>query len=170
MQYLLSIVKTDITKLEVDAIINAANNQLAGGGGVDGAIHKAAGNELYNACSKLNGCATGDAKITSGFNLLADYIIHTVGPVWHGGNSNERVLLKNCYISSLKLAIKNNIKSIAFPNISTGIYGFPKEEAAQIAIKTVIDFLDDNNTFDEVTFVCFDETNYNIYREIMEKL
>ncbi len=166
----ISIIKNDITKLKVDAIVNAANSKLAGGGGVDGAIHRSAGKELVVACKKLNGCPTGSSKMTSGFNLSAKYIIHTVGPIWRGGNSNERNLLESCYTTSLEIATQNNIKTIAFPNISTGIYGFPKNEAAEIAINAVNYFLENNQQSIQVTFVCFDEENYRIYNEIITRI
>jgi O-acetyl-ADP-ribose deacetylase len=140
----------DITKLHVDAIVNAANTRLLGGGGVDGAIHRAGGKQILDECivirNKQGGCPTGEAVITTGGNLSARYVIHTVGPVWNGGNKNERELLANCYRNSLKLAIDDHIKTIAFPNISTGVYHFPKAEAAEIAVKTVNEFLQDNNT------------------------
>jgi len=165
----IQLLQTDITKLKVDAIVNAANSQLAGGGGVDGAIHRGAGPELPEACKKLNGCPTGSAKLTSGFNLPAKFIIHTVGPVWRGGNSNEKGLLESCYRTSLEIAAQNNISSIAFPNISTGIYGFPKDEAAEIAINTVTKFLGQNQLPTQVFFVCFDEENYTLYDEILNK-
>ncbi len=163
----IKLIQDDITKLHVDAIVNAANSRLAGGGGVDGAIHKAAGPELYDACRILNGCQTGSSKITAGFNLPSQYIIHTVGPVWRGGNSDENLLLKSCYNTALEVAVQNNIRSIAFPNISTGIYGFPKPEAAEIAIRTVSSFLKNNQLPDQVFFVCFDEVNYGLYNEIL---
>jgi len=163
------LVKADITKLEVDAIVNAANRTLLGGGGVDGAIHRAAGKELLEACRTLNGCETGSAKITKGYNLPVKFVIHTVGPVWHGGNKNEDNLLKSCYTTSLNLALENNCKSIAFPNVSTGVYRFPKERAATIAINAVKDFLQEHNLPQEVYFVCFDEENYNIYKKILNK-
>lgn len=163
----IKLIQDDITKLNVDAIVNAANGRLAGGGGVDGAIHRAAGSELSEACQKLVGCPTGSSKITPGFKLPAKYIIHTVGPVWRGGNSNENQLLASCYKASLDIAAQNNIKSIAFPNISTGIYGFPKQEAANIAINTVSSFLIENQLPKQVFFVCFDEQNYNLYKEIL---
>lgn len=162
----IKLIRDDITKLKVDVIVNAANSRLAGGGGVDGAIHRAAGPELPEACRKLNGCPTGSAKLTSGFNLPAKYIIHTVGPVWRGGNSNEAGLLESCYKTSLEIAVQTNVSSIAFPNISTGIYGFPKEEAAKIAISTVTDFLEKHQLPKQVFFVCFDEENYGLYDEL----
>jgi len=159
--------REDITQIHVDAIVNAANSKLAGGGGVDGAIHRAAGPELSEACGLLNGCATGSAKITSGFRLPAKYVIHAVGPVWRGGQSDEAQLLAGCYRKSLELAKENHCKTIAFSNISTGIYGFPKREAAIIAIETVREFLKENAVPEQVSFVCFDEENYLIYRELL---
>ena len=135
---MIEIITADITKLEVDAIVNAANCSLLGGGGVDGAIHRAAGRELLEACRKFSGCTTGEARITHGFKLPAKFVIHTPGPVWHGGNHNEAGLLKNCYLNSLALAKENNCKTVAFPCISTGVYHFPKEQAAQIALETVL--------------------------------
>ncbi len=157
--------KDDITKLKVDAIVNAANTSLLGGGGVDGAIHRAAGKELLEECRTLNGCPTGEAKITKGYNLPAKYVIHTVGPVWNGGKHNEEKLLASCYKNSLKLAIENKIKSIAFPAISTGVYRFPLELATKIAIGEVKDFLSNNDTFEKIIFVCFDERTYNSYNK-----
>jgi len=159
----------DITKLNVDAIVNAANSSLLGGGGVDGAIHRAAGAELLAECKTLKGCATGEAKITKGYNLPAKNVIHTVGPVWHGGNNNEDELLANCYRSSLKIAVENNIKSIAFPAISTGIYGFPRERAALIAVREVKTFLKQNDLIEKVIFICFDQNTLRIYNKIMEE-
>ncbi len=164
------LLKSDITTLKVDAIVNAANSKLAGGGGVDGAIHKAAGPELPEACRKLGGCNTGAAKITPGFQLPAKYIIHTVGPVWRGGNSNEKQLLSSAYSSSLQLVLENDINSVAFPNISTGIYGFPKNEAAKIAIDQVKLFLNKNDSPELVYFVCFDIENYTIYEDILDRI
>jgi O-acetyl-ADP-ribose deacetylase (regulator of RNase III) len=164
----IEVIHDDITKLEVDAIVNAANKSLLGGGGVDGAIHRAAGSELLEECKTLNGCETGEAKITKGYRLPARFVIHTVGPVWHGGHSNESELLANCYKNSLKLALKNNIKTIAFPNISTGVYGFPKDKAAEIAIKAVTGFLNQNNKIEKVYFVCFDNENYSLYQELLK--
>ncbi len=164
----IELIKGDITKLKVDAIVNAANNSLLGGGGVDGAIHAAAGKELLAACKKLNGCATGDAKITKGFNLPAKFIIHTVGPVWKGGDNNEDVLLANCYRNTLELAVKNNIKTIAFPNISTGVYGYPKEEAAKIVRIEVGKILDIYSSLKKVIFVIFDDENFAIYSELFD--
>ena len=160
--------KGDITKLEVDAIVNAANKSLLGGGGVDGAIHRAAGTQLLEACKLLNGCETGDAKMTKGYNLPAKHIIHAVGPVWNGGESNEPELLASCYEKSLKLASENQLKTIAFPNISTGVYGFPKEKAAEIAIETVKDFLASDDMIEQVTFTVFDEENYTIYQKKLD--
>jgi len=165
----IEVTRKDITQLKVDAIVNAANSRLLGGGGVDGAIHRAAGPELLEECKTLNGCHTSEAKITNGYKLPARYVIHTVGPVWRGGKFNEAELLKNCYKNSLQLAQLNDCKSIAFPNISTGIYGYPKHEAAEIAIKTVQNFLKDNEIPSTVYFVCFEEPNYNIYTELLSK-
>lgn len=163
----IEVIKADITLLEVDAIVNAANSRLAGGGGVDGAIHNAAGAELHVACSEIGGCPTGNAIITSGFNLKAVYIIHTVGPVWKGGHRDESELLASCYHNSLMLADENSIKSIAFPNISTGVYGFPKDAAAKIAISEVQKFIEENSFLERIVFVCFDDENYRIYSSLL---
>lgn len=161
----IELIRGDITKLTVDAIVNAANTSLLGGGGVDGAIHRAAGSELLAECRLLNGCKTGEAKITKGYNLPAKYVIHTVGPVWNGGNRSEASLLEACYKNSLSLAASHNIKTIAFPNISTGVYGYPKTQAADIAITTVKKWLSNNQGVSNVYFVVFDEENYRIYEE-----
>ena len=157
----------EITKLKVDAIVNAANNSLLGGGGVDGAIHDAAGPELLKECKTLNGCKTGEAKITKGYNLTAKHVIHTVGPVWKGGNYNEEELLAKAYKNVMITAQRNKIKTIAFPNISTGVYGFPKELAAKIAINEVNNFLKNDSTTNKVLFVCFNKENYDIYNTLI---
>lgn len=157
----------DITKLNVDAVVNAANKTLLGGGGVDGAIHRAAGKELLAACRILNGCETGDAKITKGFYLPAKYVIHTVGPVYKDGKNNEAKLLANCYKQSLETAVENRVKTIAFPNISTGVYGFPKPEAAEIAISEVKTFLAKNDKIERLIFCVFDSENYKIYQKLL---
>lgn len=164
----IELVQADITQLEVDAIVNAANSSLLGGGGVDGAIHRAAGPQLLAECSAIGGCPTGEARITKGYNLKAHFVIHTVGPVWRGGQNNESILLANCYRNSLKLAVENGCFSVAFPNISTGIYGFPKEEAAEIAIHEVKLFLSSNNLIKQVIFCCYDNENYSIYNKILQ--
>ncbi len=164
----LSVVKGDLTKMHVDAIVNAANESLLGGGGVDGAIHRAAGPELLAECRTLNGCKTGEAKITKGYKLPARHVIHTVGPVWHGGNSNEETLLYKAYYNSLQLAMQHHIATIAFPNISTGVYHFPKQLAAETALKAVEDFCTNHpDPIKEITFVCFDDENYNIYHDLI---
>jgi O-acetyl-ADP-ribose deacetylase (regulator of RNase III) len=161
--------KGDITKLNVDAIVNAANTSLLGGGGVDGAIHRAAGPDLLEFNRKLGGCKTGEAKISPGFKLTAKYIIHTVGPIWSGGKNNEDILLANCYKNSLKLAVENEIKTIAFPAISTGVYRFPLERATKIAVSEVKKFLEKNESIEKVIFVCFDEETYQIYKEFLSE-
>ncbi len=166
----LSIIRGDITSLSVDAIVNAANNSLLGGGGVDGAIHRAAGPRLPEHCRSLKGCDTGEAKITPGFNLPAKFVIHTVGPVWRNGNAGEAELLKNCYLNSLYLARKNNVKSIAFPAISTGVYGFPKEKAARIALNTTLRFLRENEMPQKVIMVCFSADDELIYRDVLKEI
>lgn len=153
----------DITTLEVDAIVNAANQSLLGGGGVDGAIHRAAGPGLLEECRTLNGCRTGEAKISGGHQLPAKFVIHTVGPVWHGGKSSEEELLRSCYVNSLKLAEENDIRTIAFPNISTGVYGFPKEKAADIAIATIKEYLAQNQKITGIIFAVFDADNFELY-------
>ncbi|WP_330602734.1 O-acetyl-ADP-ribose deacetylase [Anaerosolibacter carboniphilus] len=164
------IILDDITKIKADAIVNAANNTLLGGGGVDGAIHRAAGSELLEECRKLNGCETGRAKITKGYNLPAKYVIHTVGPVWHGGNDNEDQLLAACYRNSLELAIENGIKTIAFPSISTGVYRFPVRRAAKIALGEIFRFLNGNSSIDKVVMVCFDEKTMEAYVEALDEI
>ncbi len=160
-------VQDDITKLEVDAIVNAANSTLLGGGGVDGAIHKAAGSELLGYCRALNGCPTGEAKLTPGFLLPAKYIIHTVGSVWYGGKNNESQLLSSTYKNCLSIALKEKFDVIAFPNISTGVYGYPKKPATEIAIETVTDFLLKHEYPKKVLFVIFDKENLGFYQEIL---
>lgn len=162
------LITTDITKLKVDAIVNAANKSLLGGGGVDGAIHKAAGYELYEECLTLNGCESGQAKITNGYNLPCKFIIHTVGPVWRGGGFNEEAILADCYKNSLKLAMEYNLSSVAFPNISTGIYGFPKPLAAKIALDTIPNIIDNQTIIENIQIVCFDSENYRIYESLLK--
>ncbi len=157
----------DITKLNVDAVVNAANCTLLGGGGVDGAIHRAAGPELLAACRKFNGCPTGEARITPGFHLPARFVIHTPGPVWHGGAHREAELLRNCYENSLKLAMENGCRSIAFPCISTGIYRFPMRNAAQIALDAVMNWKDERPG--EVIFCCFSAEQTELYRELLSR-
>lgn len=169
MQDKMEAVKGDITKMETDAIVNAANSTLLGGGGVDGAIHRAAGPELLEECKTLNGCPTGDAKITNGYRLPADYVIHTVGPVWNGGNNNEDELLANCYKNSLNRAAENNLKTVAFPSISTGVYKFPFERAATIAVNTVKDFLENEGSIEKVYFVCFSQNDFETYRKLLNE-
>lgn len=174
-QSTLTVIKGDITKLDVDIIVNATNTSLLGGGGVDGAIHKAGGKAILADCVKIRerqgGCKVGEAVITTAGNLPASYVIHTVGPVWNFGNNNETDKLRECYKNSLLLATENKAKSIAFPNISTGIYHFPKQLAAEIALKTVIVHLNsitsEQQTVDHICFVCFDDENYNIYLNML---
>ena len=159
----------DITALDVDAIVNAANNTLMGGGGVDGAIHRAAGPQLVQECLLLNGCPTGEAKISRGYNLKARHVIHTAGPVWHGGHKNEEQLLANCYRNSLRLAAENNIRTIAFPAISTGAYRFPADRAAAIAVAEARHFIQDHPEVEKIFFVCFDENSNRSYLKALEK-
>ena len=167
----LGILQGDITKLATDAVVNAANESLLGGGGVDGAIHRAAGPQLLAECRSLNGCKTGEAKITQGYNLPAQWIIHTVGPVWKNGESGEPEALRSCYAECLKLAVVHNIKTIAFPAISCGVYGFPVAQAARIAIGTAIEFLKTYGaSIDGVSFVCFGDEDYDIYVEVFGEL
>jgi len=163
----IELIKGDITKLQIDAIVNAANTSLLGGGGVDGAIHRAAGKELVQECRMLNGCKTGDAKITKGYKLPAKFVIHTVGPVWNGGNKNEEELLASCYRRSLEVAEENGIQSIAFPCISTGIYRFPMDKAALTAVGEVKKFLEKDTGIEQVVFCTFDSENYQIYQKIL---
>jgi O-acetyl-ADP-ribose deacetylase (regulator of RNase III) len=165
----LEILVGDITKQDTDAVVNAANKQLAPGGGVAGAIHKAAGKDLWEECKKLGGCNTGEAKLTRGFNLPALYIIHTVGPVY-SGSSDDPKKLKLCYEESLKLAEKNNIKSISFPAISTGYFGYPIYEATDIALKTIIDYLKSETKIELVMFVLYDSKNLELYKEILDSI
>jgi O-acetyl-ADP-ribose deacetylase (regulator of RNase III) len=165
----IEVIQGDITTLDVDAIVNAANCSLLGGGGVDGAIHSAAGPGLLEECSKLNGCLTGEARITGGHNLNARFIIHTVGPVWTNGINDDHALLARCYQNCFRLAKDNKIKTIAFPGISTGIYGFPKVQAAFIAVTETKRFLKKNSFPEKVFFVAFDDDNYNIYSDILKQ-
>ncbi len=164
------IIQGDITRLEVEAIVNAANEKLLGGGGVDGAIHRAAGPELLKACRELDGCPTGEAKITKGYNLPARYVIHTVGPVWQGGGSNENNLLASCYRNSLQLAVDHNLRSIAFPSISTGVYRFPIKLASRIALRVIFDFVETEEAAPRVVMTCFSGQDLDIYRQIYQDL
>jgi len=159
----ISIIIGDITKQNTDAIVNAANTSLLGGGGVDGAIHRVAGRQLLEECKTLNGCPTGEAKITKGYNLKAKYVIHTVGPVWNGGKYNEEEKLANCYRNSLSLAVKNKISSISFPSISTGVYRFPVEKASLIALNEIEKFLKNDNSLQNIVIVCFDKNTQTTY-------
>lgn len=160
----IKLVLGDITHQSTDAIVNAANSSLLGGGGVDGAIHRAAGRELLEECRLLNGCHTGEAKITKGYNLKAKYVIHTVGPVWRGGNNNEENLLRSCYQKCFELAARHDILTITFPAISTGVYGYPLKPATEIAVSETMHFLKNNKSFQEVKFVCFDMNAYRVYK------
>lgn len=164
---MLKVIQGDITKLEVDAIVNAANHTLLGGGGVDGAIHRAAGPKLLEECRTLGGCRTGEAKITSAYNLPCKYVIHTVGPVWYGGNNHEEENLYNCYVNSVKLADLHNCQSVAFPCISTGVYRFPKKQAAQIALTAVKGVFLSLKNVKEIIFVCFGEEDKEIYARLI---
>ena len=170
----IEIIQGDITRIKVDAIVNAANSSLLGGGGVDGAIHRAGGRAILDDCMKIRakqgGCKTGEAVITGAGNLPAQYVIHTVGPVWHGGQNGEPEKLANCYLNSLRLAVENSCKTVAFPNISTGVYGYPKDEAAKIAFQTVVGFLAENEQVGKVIFVCFEEDNYKLLLEEQNKI
>ena len=170
--FVIKTVRGDITKIQdVQAIVNAANNSLLGGGGVDGAIHRAAGPELLAECRTFNGCETGQAKITKAYHLPCDYVIHTVGPIWYGGKNKEEELLASCYYHSMQVAMENGIRTIAFPSISTGIYHFPVELAAKIAVHTVARFLDENKgKFDLVEWVLFDENTEKIYKTEVDRL
>jgi O-acetyl-ADP-ribose deacetylase (regulator of RNase III) len=168
-----SVIRGDITQMEVDAIVNAANSSLMGGGGVDGAIHRAGGPTILEECrvivNRRGRCPTGQAVITSGGNLPARFVIHTVGPIWYGGNNNEAELLADAYRNSLKLAVENGVKTIAFPNISTGIYAFPKQKAAVIATQTVLDFLARDKQIEQLYFVCFDGENFAYYQKLLSR-
>jgi O-acetyl-ADP-ribose deacetylase len=167
----IQVIKGDITTIETDAIVNAANTSLLGGGGVDGAIHRKGGGKILEECiairNRQGGCNVGEAVITSAGNLPSKYVIHTVGPVWNGDKEEKKKLLENCYQNCLELAVKNHIKTIAFPNISTGIYHFPKDKAATIAIETVSNF-NQKDKIDEVVFVCFDDENYDLYKNTIK--
>jgi O-acetyl-ADP-ribose deacetylase len=168
---MIKVIHSDITKIKVDAIVNAANSSLLGGGGVDGAIHREGGKAILEACisirNKQGGCKVGEAVITTAGNLPAKFVIHTVGPIWNGGNENEDQLLSNAYRNSLQIAIENKVKTISFPNISTGVYGFPKDRAAKIALSTVVDYLKRDHTIKDVIFACYDKENYQIYQSLL---
>ena len=163
----MEVILNDITKLKVDAIVNAANTSLLGGGGVDGAIHRAAGKELVMECRCLGGCKVGDAKLTKGYNLPARFVIHTVGPVWQSGNHGEPELLANCYRKCIQIALNKELESLAFPCISTGIYGYPKDKAAEIAVTICSEELGKNKSILKVIFCCFGKDNYDIYQSVL---
>jgi O-acetyl-ADP-ribose deacetylase (regulator of RNase III) len=171
---MIKVLQGDITKISVDAIVNAANSSLLGGGGVDGAIHRAGGSAILDECimirNKQGGCEVGKAVITTAGNLPAKYVIHTVGPVWNGGVKNERILLMNAYFSCLEIATNKGLKSISFPNISTGVYRFPKEEAAKIAINTTLEYFKTKKDTMDIYFVCFDDENYDIYKSLLRNI
>jgi O-acetyl-ADP-ribose deacetylase (regulator of RNase III) len=166
----IEIVAGDITKQQVDAIVNAANTSLLGGGGVDGAIHRAAGPDLLEETRKIGGCPTGEARVSKGYRLPARWVIHTVGPIWKGGNRSEEELLASCYRNSLEAAVKIGARSIAFPSISTGAYGFPLERATEIALQETRTFLENNQSIEKIVFVCFGEKAFNTYRELAGRI
>jgi len=166
----LEIMLGDITRLEVDAIVNAANESLLGGGGVDGAIHRAAGPELLAECKQLRGCRTGESRITAGYRLPAKFVIHTVGPVWRGGSNREPELLASCYRTSLSLAVEHGIETLAYPAISCGVYGYPYEPAARIAIRETTSFLDQQESIQKIVFACFGDELYRVYERVLREI